>query len=249
MKLGIIRHTTFILGLVITLAGCTTQPRLAQSDVSAEGAVASAPTEKLGTKWGENINSNVVSVNASRLRNSPERVVSVYYSGVKSEGQFKMDLIPMASVGMSIQDEHGRNMTLRQRASSEYTLSAKEGERYQLYFTNSSPDKSYEIVATVDGLDVLSGRPGSLSHAGYLIRPKSSLTIEGFRKSDSAVAAFRFAKPEASYAAHSVSGDINNTGIIGIALFEMAPEKLPDCQPQAFPQDNGYAPAPCEKRQ
>ncbi|AHG21311.1 hypothetical protein Z042_18165 [Chania multitudinisentens RB-25] len=248
MKAGIIRKAILALGLAITLVGCNSQQPLSQSGASAERLTATEPAVKLGTKWGENVSSSVVSVDATRLRSSPERVVAIYYNGGESEGSLKTTIIPMAAVEVSVQDGRRRNMALRKRSSDEYTLAAKEGERYQLHFYNRSSSTSYEIVATVDGLDVISGRAGSLSQSGYLIRPKSSLTIEGFRKSDSAVAAFRFAKPEASYAAHSTSGDIDNTGVIGIALFEMAPERLPDCQPQAFPKDHGYAPEPCEKR-
>ncbi len=249
MGMNLCRNTALILGLMAMLAGCHQGYRQPSTVSAAPNAmVESKVGRQLGTKWGEDVSSQVVTVNATRLRSSPNRIITIYYNDAKSDGQQKIELIPLSSVDMSIQDQRGRNMTLKQRGGSEYTLAAQEGERYQLYFFNRSRDTTYEVVATVDGLDVLSGQPGSLSRSGYLIRPNSSLTIEGFRKSEAAVAAFRFARPDESYAANSVAGDVQNTGVIGVALFEMEPERLPDCQPQAFPQDSRYAPAPCKKR-
>ena len=72
-------------------------------------------------------------------------------------------------------------------------------------------------MATVDGLDVLDGRPGSFAKRGYLVDANSSLEIDGFRRSTSAVAAFRFGSVKDSYAART-SGD-RNVGVIGIAVF------------------------------
>jgi hypothetical protein len=77
------------------------------------------------------------------------------------------------------------------------------------------------VIATVDGLDVLTGKPGSLRNGGYVLRPLESLTIEGFRKSQSEVAAFRFAAPGRAYAANTEAGDVRNIGVIGAALFEL----------------------------
>lgn len=249
MKINFKRHIALIFGLIIILAGCSNQQQVSsESPVMEDSAPSARLSQNLGTKWGENVNSNVVSVEATRLRNTPESVVEIYYTGSKVTGQNRTDLTLVPSVKMNIQDDSGRNMTIKQRSNGEYALSAKEGDRYQLSFRNRSNTTTYEVVATIDGLDVISGQAGSLSRSGYLLRPGSSLQIEGFRKSDSAVAAFRFSKPGESYAAKSLAGDVKNTGIIGVAIFEIAPEKLPDCKPQAFPQDSRYAPEPCEKR-
>ena len=40
-----------------------------------------------------------------------------------------------------------------------------------------------EAVATVDGLDVISGRTGSFENRGYVLLPWSSVEIDGFRQS------------------------------------------------------------------
>ena len=57
-----------------------------------------------------------------------------------------------------------------------------------LVYTNRSATP-YEIITTVDGLDVLSGKPGSRSHNGYMLQAGAVLRIEGFRKSAEEVAA------------------------------------------------------------
>lgn len=246
------RYLIMIFAALFVLAGCTSSPR--QSGVASEQAAAptaeSSATRlqedaRLGTRWGEDVTSPVVGVEAERLYRTPDKVAAVYYSAERVKSGASS--LPLSAVEMRIQNARGKDMKIGRDSKGNAVLAGIEGERYQLYFFNSSFSTTYEIVATVDGLDVLSGQAGSLQNRGYLIRPRSSLTIEGFRKSDSAVAAFRFAKPDASYAAHSLAGDENNVGVIGAAVFSIAPAALPDCQPQAFPASNGYAPPPCRK--
>ena len=92
---------------------------------------------------------------------------------------------------------------------------------------------------------------GSLT-GGYVLRPLQSLTIEGFRKSQNEVAAFRFSAPGRAYAANTEAGDVRNVGVIGAALFELEERDTPrrqrrgadPSQPSAFPADGAYAPPP-----
>jgi hypothetical protein len=113
-----------------------------------------------------------------------------------------------------------------------------------VYSNNSS--NTYEIVASVDGLNVLNGSAASRYDSGYVLEPNDELVIEGFRKSQSAVASFIFSKPENAYAANTKAGSINNTGIIGTVIYELYDPTKPRTalQPQAFPSDSGYAKAP-----
>ena len=81
--------------------------------------------------------------------------------------------------------------------------------------------------------------------------PNHRLVIEGFRKNNNAVAAFIFSKPNDSYAANTPNGDVNNTGIIGTVVYELydpnarkRPVSRDNDDLDAFPADNGYAPAP-----
>jgi hypothetical protein len=181
------------------------------------------------------------------MHSSPDSVAKVFYSAAaSSNGQYTNEIV-LSSVRMRVQTENNRDFALNRYKNGEFSFSANDGERYQLFFYNTSPNKTYEVVTAVDGLDVISGRSGSLRNSGYLVSPKGTLVIEGFRKSDSSVAAFRFAKPDDSYAASSLAGEKENVGVIGVAVYEMVLPGLPDCQPQAFPADAKYAPAPCKK--
>ena len=117
-------------------------------------------------------------------------------------------------------------------------------------------NRYYEVVATVDGLDVLTGQPGSVKSDGYLLRPGERLVIDGFRKSDKEVAAFRFSAKGRAYANNTPVGEARNVGVIGTALFEIRlDERDPDLprrsmenhllEPSAFPADPGkFAPPP-----
>ena len=93
----------------------------------------------------------------------------------------------------------------------------EEGRRYSIVVRNRS-DLRLEIVLSVDGLDVIDGRPASLRKLGYILNPHQKLVVEGFRQSTEAVAAFRFGSVRESYAAEKYH-NTRNVGVIGIALF------------------------------
>ena len=90
------------------------------------------------------------------------------------------------------------------------------GDRYSIRVMNHSSER-FEVLATVDGLDVIDGRVGSYSKRGYLIDAYGTLDIDGFRRSSDAVAAFRFGTVRDSYAART--GSDRNVGVIGVAIF------------------------------
>ena len=75
----------------------------------------------------------------------------------------------------------------------------------------------FEVVASVDGLDVIDGKPADPNRRGYIVDPHDTLVIDGFRTSDAQVAAFRFGRVADSYAAQT-SGD-RNVGVVGLAIF------------------------------
>lgn len=149
------------------------------------------------------------------------------------------------------------------RGAKNFHVAGRRGERYELVYTNRSRGH-YEVVATVDGLDVLSGQPGSVKNDGYLLRSGERLVIDGFRQSDREVAAFRFSAQGRAYANNTPAGDARHVGVIGTALFAVrlderdpdlprrrAPEvELGDPRtPNAFPADGTpYAPPPQYRR-
>lgn len=104
----------------------------------------------------------------------------------------------------------------------------KLGRRYLLRVRNQSGSR-IEVVASVDGRDVIDGRPASLDKRGYLVDAWSEVTIDGFRLHSEAVAAFRFSSVPRSYAAQM--GDARDVGVIGVAVFA---ERAPRSPPQAY---------------
>ena len=121
--------------------------------------------------------------------------------------------------------------------SASYVLGG-EGRRYVLRVHNRSP-RRVEVVATVDGLDVMDGKPGDYKNKrGYLIEAYGSVDIDGWRLSDREAAAFRFAPIAESYAAKS--GSTRNVGVIGVAVFpeRITPARRPVYQPEPWHADD-----------
>lgn len=263
------RFFRFAAGLIAgaaLLVACSQIPQAPRNESAAlsatPSAAAAAPAPaQLGTQWGEGIESKTRTVDAKRLSAQPDEVALLGYNeasavrrdaGSNPERRLNLQLA-QGDVEWSVLDENGRPLPMQRarRSSDMFRLAGIEGARYTLRFRNLS-DRSYEVIATVDGLDVLNGKPGSLRNGGYVLRPLQTLDIEGFRKSQSEVAAFRFAAPGRAYAANTEAGDVRNIGVIGAALFELEqPEasrrprrNAASMQPNAFPADDSYAPSP-----
>ncbi|MFH0134728.1 hypothetical protein ACGLHS_31255 [Variovorax sp. VaC1] len=254
----------FATGLVAgaaLLAACSQQPLALRDTASTSTTSAAAPAPQLGTQWGEGLESKTRTVAIKRLSETPDDVASLGYNEasavrrtVGNDPERRLNLqLAQGDIEWSVLDENGRPLPLQRarRAEDMFRLAGVEGSRYTLRFRNLS-DRSYEVIATVDGLDVLNGKPGSLRNGGYVLRGQESLTIEGFRKSQNEVAAFRFAAPGRAYAANTEAGDVRNIGVIGAAVFELEEPNVPrrarrdttSSQPNAFPADGSYAPPP-----
>lgn len=219
-------------------------PALAQSTKLASVQAESRSTyrvktsHQLGTKWGDEVSSYVKQVNLKRVSNRAVDETQVHYSGKQVSGK-NVNSISLASgkISFAVLDDQGRNLGLY-RDEKQYFLTGHNGQSYQLRYNNSSA-QTFEVVASVDGLDVLDGQKASRQKSGYVLQPYSSLAIEGFRKSNSAVALFTFSSPDQSYAAHTAQGSIRNTGIIGTVIYEL---KVPLGFPSS--KNGNYAPAP-----
>jgi len=93
----------------------------------------------------------------------------------------------------------------------------RKGSNYSLVVKNLS-HSALEVVLSVDGLDVMDGKSASFGKRGYIIQPGKTLSVEGFRTSRSAVAAFKFSTVSGSYS-NLRHGKTRNVGVIGMAVF------------------------------
>ena len=98
----------------------------------------------------------------------------------------------------------------------EYWVAGRPGARYAIEVHNRVGERLL-AVASVDGVNVLSGDSAGWDQAGYVFSPGERYQITGWRKSDAEVAAFTFTDSPNSYAERT--GRPANVGVIGVALF------------------------------
>jgi hypothetical protein len=179
----------------------------------------------LGTSWGEHVNAPISFSPFTRASNSPWAEVLLHYNDAEGAEAHAAYLNsrpgPLevyagdGSLSVALVDEAGRTLPGFQ-AGGRTLVIGEDGMRYRIVVRNSTPVR-FEIVASVDGLDVIDGKPADPNRRGYLVDPHGTLVIDGFRTSDSEVAAFRFGRVADSYAART-SGD-RNVGVVGLAIF------------------------------
>lgn len=220
--------------LCLFLAACSKK-----EDVVTEQNAQVTADEKLGTKWGDEVTSHVTEVNLARLSEQPIAKSEIRYANKQYQGKMVNSIsLAAGKISFSVVNDNNQELPLY-RDGQNYYLSGKNGQSYQLKYENHT-DNTYEVVASVDGMDVLNGNIASRNNSGYVLHPHSTLQIEGFRKSDSAVASFTFSSPEDAYATNSDHGSIQNTGIIGTAIYQL---ESPDSKDE-IKDSSKYAPPP-----
>ena len=193
-------------------------------------SIAEPPSEGrpgLGTEWGETRTSRTHTIRFARAEpNSPLAVGRMHYND--EEGAYAMagvrvragkGVFPVGNDLISIglrKPGWGGYYRGFSAGGANYVI-GRMGERYIIEVRNHT-DSRLEVVLSVDGLDVLDGKPASYGKRGYLIWPNDKLVVEGFRKSLQEVAAFRFGSVSDSYA-NRRHGDTRNVGVIGAAVF------------------------------
>ena len=179
----------------------------------------------LGTEFGENVYSRVTEAPFERATHDPFAAVALHYNdaeGVQAQADHRgAGLAPISAstpyggITIALTDDSGNPLQGFSAAGRTYVV-GEAGRRYNLRITNQTAGR-FEVVASVDGLDVIDGKQASPGKRGYILSPSSTLVIDGFRTSDESVAAFRFAAVRDSYAART--GDDRNVGVIGFAFF------------------------------
>lgn len=196
-----------------------------KSDGDARRSV-SKPTDDrpgLGTTWGETRYSSVTEVRFERDSDGPSYTATMHYNDQRGANALAggSSYSRSATMGlgsaltMSIRDEYGNNLSAY-RGNGRTVAIGENGQRYTIVIDNNTNER-FEVVLSVDGLDVLDGREAGYGKRGYLIDAYGHLEVEGFRQSDDAVASFRFGSVRDSYAART--GQARNVGVIGAAAF------------------------------
>jgi hypothetical protein len=178
----------------------------------------------LATHWGESRYSPAREVAFERSdADRPSAVVELHYNDragarrMLPRGEWgRAEAWALGGLRLSIVDAAGRALPALRSGSRVVGMGAP-GERYAIAIENSTGAR-FEVVASVDGLDVLDGESASFEKRGYLIGAYSSVLIDGFRRSEAEVATFRLGDVARSYAASK--GQARNVGVIGFALFE-----------------------------
>ena len=218
-----------------------------------------APEQRpgLGTEFGEARTSRVHDVSFVREAGRPFAVATLNYNdrrGVDALASVaaRRDSARSVATGggavtISIRDASGDPLEAVHVGDRMFVV-GQAGQRYSIVLQNHTSHR-FEAVGTVDGLDVINGKPGTFDNRGYVLMPFATLEIEGFRTSTSAVAAFRFASVADSYAAQT--GSARNVGVIGIAFFgEKGDSFVPESETRLrdtaspFPADPRFAQPP-----
>lgn len=228
----------------------------ADGDASVSASPSPPPQEYkpgLGTSYGEQRFSTVRSVQFRRANQaSPSALLSLRYNdaeGVRQISQYKAGGYPQravhqsGAVSVTLRDESGSALPGAQVGNDVYAV-GETGARYVIGVENNS-NQRYEVVASVDGLDVIDGQEADFNKRGYVISPYTSFVIEGWRTSDDTVAAFRFSDMDSSYAERVGKG--RNIGVVGVAFFQEEGYSNPDelrRRDTADPFPNRYTPPP-----
>lgn len=145
--------------------------------------------------------------------NTPTTVNVLRYKNESGDLSLGFTTLKLADdVELRVRDEFGYDLNLDVGIDVDRpTTVSKAGTRYELIISNTSPN-AYELVSTVDGVDVISGREGNDASLGYLILAGETLVINGVYKNRHEVIPLRFA-------AVSPTGESTRVGIIRLALF------------------------------
>src|SRR5262245_38745961 len=161
------------------------QKKSADEASASRGAVETeAPADDrpgLGTSWGETRTSRVSSAPFVRENSDqPFAVTNLFYNdadGVRAMARrsgfshFVDSSFQVAHGALSVRllDSSGRPLQGLAAAGRNYVV-GQDGQRYVIQIQNHTRNR-IEAVATVDGLDVVDGRSGSLSKRGYIVGP------------------------------------------------------------------------------
>lgn len=179
----------------------------------------------LATGWGGDRKSEMSYTSFVRASSKPAGTDAIFYNnseGIRAMARAPEKVGPMQTAAGSlvewgIKGDSGYLPAYKKYGYGRRLVAGKFGNTYAIVVKNRCKS-ALEIVASVDGLDVMDGKTAGFSKRGYIVYPGETLEIDGFRKSESKVAAFEFSGVSNSYA-NLKHGDTRNVGVIGLAVF------------------------------
>lgn len=114
--------------------------------------------------------------------------------------------------------KNGKSINLPEFGASGLSyVEGRPGTHYSIKFRNNTPDRVLAVFS-VDGLDVLDGKPCTAESRGYIVQGYSSCDITGWRTSLDNVAEFVFSKKKGAYSTKTGGTDLN-CGVIAVKVF------------------------------
>lgn len=110
------------------------------------------------------------------------------------------------------------HLTSRESAGRKVVVGT-QGSSYGIRLENNTK-KRVEVVASVDGLDVMDGKSASVKKRGYVLAAGQRMVIGGFRANNSTVRTFEFGTVSDSAAAQKGASAERNVGVIGLAVYQ-----------------------------
>lgn len=181
----------------------------------------------LGTSAGQERYSALETTRMIRKSNSPDAVDSFHYNdeaGAKTMAEVmgggmskRSGLFTAAGERLKVGLLHYGRVYPHYDVDGRRIVIGENGDHYAVRLENQTK-KRIEVVLSVDGLNVLTGKAASPSQHGFVLEPKAMYSVDGFRKDSTTVRSFVFGSVARAKAASS--GGASNVGVVGLAVFD-----------------------------
>lgn len=97
-------------------------------------------------------------------------------------------------------------------------VEGRKNQPYTIKFRNNSARRCLAVVS-IDGVDVVDGKPATQESRGYIVPAYSAVEIKGWRTSTESVNDFVFTDKAEGYSTQSQKDD-SNSGVIAVKVFD-----------------------------
>lgn len=97
-------------------------------------------------------------------------------------------------------------------------IEGRKNQPYTIRFRNNSARRCLAVVS-IDGIDVVDGKPATQESRGYIVPAYAAVEIKGWRTSTETVNDFVFTTKPEGYSAQSQQDD-SNSGVVSVKVFD-----------------------------